>query len=173
MHANRQMKLNIDALLRGRRLARKDLADWCHRSESWISKIMTLDSPREFPLKYWDKIADFFGIATYQLLQPGVNSLTERRKAQRRTGVERRITRVSVSGGPAFSTQSLIREVLSLDDEDLGLLRATIAEAKRSKIGASMRARSAVVPAADVAPIQSIPPDSPRGRKRPDHQKRA
>lgn len=171
MHANRQMKMNVDALLRGRRLARKDLADWCRRSESWISKIMILDSPREFPLKYWDKIADFFGISTYQLIQPGVHSLTERRKGQRRTGVERRVIRVSVSDAPTFSAQSLIREVLSLDDADLGLLRATIAEAKRSKIAASSRLRSVTVPPSNGEPGATAPPNSSRARKRSHQQK--
>lgn len=55
MHANRQMKLNVAALLRGRHLTQKDLADWCRNSESWISKIMKLESSREFPLKYWQQ----------------------------------------------------------------------------------------------------------------------
>ena len=45
------------------------------------------------PLKYLDRIADFFGIATYQLLQPGISPLTERRSGlDRRLGRDRRIS---------------------------------------------------------------------------------
>lgn len=90
MRASGLLKHNIDALLTGRRQNRKDLADWCRRSESWISKIFS--SPkREIPLKYLDRIADFFGLATYQLFQPGISELTERRvHSDRRTGRDRR-----------------------------------------------------------------------------------
>jgi len=87
------MKSNIDALLRARGQTRKDLAQWCRRTESWISKIMREDR-REFPMQYFDRIADFFGIATYQLLQPGITPLTERRSkgTPRRSGKDRRIS---------------------------------------------------------------------------------
>lgn len=89
--ANLLMKRNIDALLRGRGQTRRDLARWCRRSDAWIAKIMAEDQ-REFPMKYFDRISDFFGIATYQLLQPGVSHLTERRQAKdRRSGADRRI----------------------------------------------------------------------------------
>jgi hypothetical protein len=134
---------------------------------------MILESSREFPLKYWDKIADFFGISTYQLLQPGVSQLTERRKAQRRSGVERRTIRVQVADGPTFSAQSLIREVLSLDDADLGLLRATIAEAKRRKIGEPTRLRSATAPPSAAAPGETTAPNSSRVRKQSERRKPA
>lgn len=85
--ANRLIKANIDALLRGRRHTRKDLAQWCHKSESWISKIYK-EERREFATADLDRIADFFGVATYQLFQPGISPLTERR-----SGLERRGTR--------------------------------------------------------------------------------
>ena len=85
------MKRNVDALLKARGQTRRDLAFWCRRGDAWISKIMAEDR-REFPMKYFDRIADFFGIATYQLLQPGISHLTERRVGKdRRTGQERRI----------------------------------------------------------------------------------
>ncbi len=85
------MKRNIETLLKARGHHRKDLAQWCRRSESWISKIMGEDN-REVPMKYFDRIADFFGIAVYQLFQPGINALTERRKVpERRKGIDRRI----------------------------------------------------------------------------------
>src|SRR3990167_10655822 len=91
MRANALIKANIDALLRARGLTRKDLAQWCRRSESWISKIMSEDR-REFPMKYWDRIGDFLGIAAYQLLQPGLGGVGERRKGERRAGNDRRIS---------------------------------------------------------------------------------
>lgn len=90
MKANALLKHNIDTLLRGRGQTRKDLAQWCYRTESWISKIFQTDK-REIPLKYLDRIADFFGLATYQLLQPGISPLTERRHGERRGGRDRRI----------------------------------------------------------------------------------
>jgi hypothetical protein len=100
MHANRLMKSNIDALLRARGQTRKDLAIWCRKTESWISKIFTEDR-REFPMQYFDRIADFFGIATYQLLQPGISPLTERRAGtQRRSGRDRRVSRLHLTAGP-------------------------------------------------------------------------
>lgn len=99
MHANRLMKSNIDALLRARGQTRKDLAVWCRKSESWISKIFK-EERREFPMKYFDRIADFFGIATYQLLQPGLSAITERRTGvQRRSGRDRRISMLHLTTG--------------------------------------------------------------------------
>jgi hypothetical protein len=91
MKANRLLKANIDALLRGRRQTRKDLAQWCYRSESWISNIFK-EERREFAVSILDRVADFFGVETYQLFQPGITPLLERRSAaDRRKGRERRI----------------------------------------------------------------------------------
>lgn len=136
MHANRQMKQNVIALLKGRRLTQKDLADWCRRSETWASKILDLDSTREFPLKYWDRIADFFGISTYQLLQPGVSALTERRKGDRRSGRDRRVSRrhLAHESQSGFTDQSLVREVLSVPYDERPFLFASIAELKRRRV---------------------------------------
>lgn len=94
MRANVLMKHNIDVLLRARGQTRHDLARWCRRTDAWISKIMS-EETREFPMKYFDRIADFFGIATYQLLQPGISALTERRKATRRLLPDRRAGRLA------------------------------------------------------------------------------
>lgn len=89
--ANLLMKRNIDALLKARGQTRKDLAQWCRRGESWISKIMKEDQ-REFPMKYFDRIADFFGLSTYQLLVPGLAGALERRKSSdRRAARDRRL----------------------------------------------------------------------------------
>ena len=98
MKATLLLKHNIDTLLKARRQTRHDLAVWCRRTDPWLSKILS-DSPanhqsRSIPLKYLDRIADFFGIATYQLFQPGISPLTERRTSpDRRSGQDRRISR--------------------------------------------------------------------------------
>lgn len=87
------LKTNIDSLLAARRLKRKDLAAYCRRTESWLSQIFT-DPERNMPLKYLDRIADFFGLATYQLFQPGISRMAERRSGrERRSGFDRRVSR--------------------------------------------------------------------------------
>jgi hypothetical protein len=91
MRANQLLKNNVIALLKARGNTRKDLAQWCYRGESWISKILK-EPRREFPNKYLDRIADFFGLATYQLFQPGLTHDTERRRSERRVGKDRRMS---------------------------------------------------------------------------------
>jgi hypothetical protein len=91
MKANRLIKANIDALLRLHGKTRKDLAQWCFKSESWISKVMK-EERREFATTDLDRIADFFGKEPYQLFLPGASQETERRSAvDRRGGRERRV----------------------------------------------------------------------------------
>lgn len=100
LKANALMKANISALLSARGQSKRDLAKWCRRTDAWIGKIMSEDT-REFPMKYFDRIADFFGIATYQLLQPGISPLTERRsKRDRRSGHDRRVSAAVLSQKP-------------------------------------------------------------------------
>ena len=97
MKAHYLLKQNIDTLLRARGQKRRELAAWCRRSESWLSQIF-IDEERNIPLKYLDRIADFFGLATYQLFQPGISPLTERRKGlDRRVRPDRRVSRVTDS----------------------------------------------------------------------------
>lgn len=96
LKASELLKHNIDALLQARGQNKAELARWCRRSRSWMDKIFSEDR-REVPLKYLDRIADFFGIATYQLFQPGISPLTERRKAERRAGTDRRVSRAVLS----------------------------------------------------------------------------
>lgn len=85
------IKQNVSALLRIRHKKAKDLAQYCHRSESWISKILS-EPRRQFPYKYLDRMADFLGVSTYQLLQPGFTQESERRSGfDRRRAKERRI----------------------------------------------------------------------------------
>jgi len=88
---NQLVKENIDACLQRRRQTRKDLAFACGNTESWISKIFR-NPTKELPVRYWDRIADFLGLDTYQLLLPGISHLTERRSgSERRAGQDRRI----------------------------------------------------------------------------------
>lgn len=79
---------NVRALLIARNENAASLAAWCSHDKSWASKVLAGD--REPQLKDLDRIADFFGIDTYMLFQPGVEPLLERRKAERRSGKDRR-----------------------------------------------------------------------------------
>jgi hypothetical protein len=89
--AGHLFKHNVEALLKARGQTKHDLAMWCRRTDAWLSKILGHDD-RNLPMKYIDRIADFFGLAPYQLFQPGITPLTERRaKTDRRSGRDRRI----------------------------------------------------------------------------------
>lgn len=119
MRAEQRLKHNIDALLRARGQTRHDLALWCRRSDSWLSKIFAEPrtasdrAERSIPLKYLDRMADFFGLATYQLFQPGISPLTERRSGRdRRQGQDRRISRHDAS-------PTTIRVPLTVEDETI------------------------------------------------------
>lgn len=91
MKATRILAENISHLLRSRGESQHSLAGWCGHSDVWLSKF--LKHEREVQLKDLDRIADFFGIATYQLFQPGISPITERRKGgERRTGRDRRVS---------------------------------------------------------------------------------
>lgn len=97
MKSSYLFKHNVEALLRARGQTKHDLAQWCRRSDAWLSKILGKDD-RNLPLKYLDRIADFFGLAAYQLFQPGITPLTERRRTERRSGRDRRIGAAVLSG---------------------------------------------------------------------------
>jgi hypothetical protein len=91
------LKHNIDTLLHARRQTRRDLAQWVRQSmnnkiiDPWISHIFNTPDA-EIQTKYLDRIADFFGVSVYQLFQPGISHLTERRKSERRSGKDRRLS---------------------------------------------------------------------------------
>lgn len=83
MKANALLKRNIDTLLKARGQTRRELAAWVRQSVNLrkvdpLGKIFT-EPDREFQAKYLDRIAEFFGLAVYQLFQPGISPLTERR----------------------------------------------------------------------------------------------
>lgn len=84
------LRQNISGLLSARRETQAELAFALGHGKSWINKFLNGD--REVQLKDLDRIADFFGIATYQLFQPGITPLTERRhQKDRRSGHDRRV----------------------------------------------------------------------------------
>jgi hypothetical protein len=128
MRANALIKQNVDGLLRQRHQSRKDLAQWCRKSESWLSKIMN-EERREFPMKYWDRIADFFGLSAYQLLQPGRSTQSERRSGlDRRAGKDRRLS--AVNHQVRESVSSLVANLQPSDVADLIRLKALSAESR-------------------------------------------
>jgi transcriptional regulator with XRE-family HTH domain len=122
MKAELLLKQNVKTLLKARRLSQHDLAMWCHRSDAWLSKILgdeetsTAAEDRGLPLKYLDRIADFFGVAAYQLFQPGITPLSERRKAGERRKFRDRRVRTLAQPEPIYS------ENLPLSPEDIALL---------------------------------------------------
>jgi hypothetical protein len=90
MKAARRLAENVSALLTTRRHKQTDLAQWCRRSDVWVSQF--LRGERNWQLDDLDRVADFFGLATYQLFQPGISPLTERRRGgERRTMQDRRV----------------------------------------------------------------------------------
>lgn len=84
------MRANVLALLAARKESQADLASWLKHDRSWINKF--LNGERQVQLKDLDRIADFFGIATYQLFQPGISPLSERRVQERRKRPDRRLS---------------------------------------------------------------------------------
>ena len=138
MKALALLKANIETLLRARGQEQKDLAQWCRRSEAWLSAALSKEE-RGIPVKYLDRIADFFGIATYQLLQPGITPLTERRsKVKRRSGMDRRLSALRlVSDAPPHL-------VVSLEPEEVARLQRIrlLSEADRQKVDELLREAS-------------------------------
>lgn len=92
MRASDLLKTNIETLLAARKQTKHELARYCRRSDAWLSKI--LGGPdRNLPLKYLDQLADFFGLVVYQLFQPGISPLSERRRGkERRVLTDRRMS---------------------------------------------------------------------------------
>lgn len=84
------LRENIKALLHERKEDASTLASSLNHDKSWINKI--LNGHREMQIDDFDRVADFFAIATYQLFQPGISRFTERRAPkERRSGRDRRV----------------------------------------------------------------------------------
>lgn len=127
LQASALLRRNIEALLRARGQTRHDLAMWCRRSDAWLSKIMDINGTRGLPLKYLDRISDFFGIETHQLFLPGISHLHERRKGDRRSGQDRRqLSATVILRDPADDAKELVRLVLSAGAEDRRALYAQL-----------------------------------------------
>lgn len=168
MKAQYLVKHNIDALLKARGQDRKDLAMWCRRPPSWLTQIMNEDgqrvapdgkreAPREFQMKYLDRIAEFFGIATYQLFQPGISALTERRSGrERRTGLARRVSHRQAQLRPAYTPD--METVTTYE-------RALLARIRRMRDPADRRQMEYLIDRAllaqDAAPNTEVQPDQP------------
>lgn len=90
MKARLLLARNIHAVLVARGENQTALAAWCRKKPSWINKILA--GKRPLHIDDFDRVADFLGLSVYQLFQPGISALTERRKsAERRAGSDRRI----------------------------------------------------------------------------------
>lgn len=152
MKAAALLKVNIDGLLRTRHQTRHDLAMWCRRSDAWLSKILGKDN-RNVPLEYLDRVADFFGLATYQLFQPGLTGVLERRKGDRRSGKDRRIS--AVNHQVRESVSALVANLNAEDVGDLLRLKALTA-ASRAELRRDAEALQ-----------RSEHPDAVRVRRRP------
>lgn len=171
------LKQNIDALLHARGQKRRELAMWCRRTESWLSQIF-IDEDRNVPLKYLDRIADFFGLATYQLFQPGISPLTERRTGRdRRAGTDRRKSalnhqvRESVSHLIATLTPADVGDLIrwrGLDEASRASVRETVQTLERSareSAGRGRRRKRADTAAEEAKPAEGREDRHRGGRK--------
>lgn len=87
-----QLRMNVEFLLAQRRRSKADLAAEMKIDPSTLSKF--LRGSREIQFHHLDGMAAFFGTQIYELFQPGISPLTERRKiADRRMGLDRRQTK--------------------------------------------------------------------------------
>lgn len=90
MKAGRRLAENVVELLERHHLTQHDLAQWCRKSDPWVSQF--LRGERNWQLDDLDRVADCFGLQTYQLFLPGVSQRTERRSGvDRRSVKERRV----------------------------------------------------------------------------------
>ncbi len=89
MKASRVLSENVSALLKARGMSQHDLAQWCGKTDAWLSAILA--GRRGMGVEDLDKMADFFGYRAYQLFVPGISRTSERRRSDRRSRVERRI----------------------------------------------------------------------------------
>jgi transcriptional regulator with XRE-family HTH domain len=171
LKAHYLLKRNIDALLKARGQTRKDLAFYCRRTESWISKLFASDD-KNVPLKYLDRIADFFGLATYQLFQPGITPLTERRTGRdRRGGVDRRLSRAVEFLDPTPSVADFDRLLRKLPpDEYRRWLRRAFGELAGVDRPRAGRAQPGPMesnePPGEIEPRTAAPPTRDQRRRR-------
>lgn len=166
---------NISALLAARKESASSLAVFVGKHKTWISQFLT-GKRDELQLVDLDRIADFFGIATYQLFQPGISRLTERRSSiERRTGQERRIGHTNrlitnlqselnkvprFARGAAHDSGSVPSSASSVEAP----VRAILADAER-RIAAYYQSQSREQAAATRRKVSGAPRDSGRVRR--------
>ena len=127
------LKRNVRALLDARHENQVTLAAWVGHSKAWLNKFLK-DEYAEIQFRDLDRIASFFGIAAYQLFQPGIHTLTERRKAgDRRSGSDRRIGHQNRLLTVLRSDISKVPHLAAKGTHDLSTLPSeALAESKRS-----------------------------------------
>ncbi|MPZ20120.1 MAG: hypothetical protein GEV06_19715 [Luteitalea sp.] len=187
MKASYLLKRNIRTLLSARGQTAHDLAVWCRKTDPWVSKILSDKPPppgekeRGIPLKYLDRIADFFGIATYQLFQPGISPLTERRGGKdRRGGRDRRISgrQQEIVATPiraltlTADDEAMLAELHALSYEQYQHVKAWIAVARfgphseRNRTPPDAPLLAAPPPSRQAPRTRAVRPQTPRAAKR-------
>jgi transcriptional regulator with XRE-family HTH domain len=84
-----QLRMNVEFLLTIRKEKKQDLAAEMKLDPSTLTKF--LNGTREIQFHHLDGMATFFGLEIYQLFQPGISPLGERRHIKdRRQGGDRR-----------------------------------------------------------------------------------
>jgi hypothetical protein len=118
------LRRNITDLLLTRKESQHSLAFSIGHHKTWLNKFLNGD--REIQFKDLDGIANFFGLQAYQLFQPGISQLTERRKGKdRRTGRDRRIGhagREYLRVDAAIGTAHPRRDTITLTGTELQLI---------------------------------------------------
>jgi transcriptional regulator with XRE-family HTH domain len=169
MKSGRQLRLNMDAMLKARGQTRTQLAAACGLSRSWASKVWK-ESPdpqdtRGIPMKSLDAVADFFGVSVYNLFQPGISHLTERRAgADRRSVVDRRVS-VLPRGLPVTPIRQI--SVTPEDEAVLADLHALSYDQYQRVKGWITVARLADGSARRTGPRVALPPGGPSGSSPP------
>lgn len=120
------LRENIRSLLIARKEDQVALARWCGHDKSWLNKF--LNEGRGIRLADLDRIGAFFGVEAYQLLQPGISRLTERRSdVERRTNTDRRIGH---TGRLVRALQSEVNKVPRLAAPSRGSVRGAVSDSK-------------------------------------------
>lgn len=181
MKATLLLKQNIDHLLKRRGQTRREMAMWtlqtveATRADSWASHLFGKAGyhTKHIPSEYLGRIASFFGLQVYQLFQPGISPLTERRSgADRRTTGDRRLSarargvttpRLSVS--VSAEDEVVLADLRELSYEDYQRVKGWIAVARLARSSGQETAPPPVPRASDQ------PPPAPAARSRKTRKK--
>jgi hypothetical protein len=89
------LRMNIQELLKARRMKPAELARMLRRTNPWLSRIMNPPENkrerRSMRLPDIERVARVFGLAPHELLTPGIHRFTERRHVERRVTPTRRM----------------------------------------------------------------------------------